>query len=162
MIPDDHEISNAEAQVGASCGVGYKQILYADDLHHADRQNYLGHVVALVVMDSALHGNNCLAAEGAHNKAAFMADGGRYGESRNVAVGDLYRVLNLVRKFAKAGAKDYAHGGFKLSKFFADVSGRGIYGFKVCHSDSIILVIRRVILSAAMFAAATTSSPSFS
>ena len=74
VIPDYHEVSHAEAQVGAAGCVGNKQVLDANHLHHADRERDLGHVISLIVVDTALHGNNGFAAEGAHNEAALVAD----------------------------------------------------------------------------------------
>ena len=162
MIPDNHKVSHTEAQVGAAGCVGNKQVLDTNHLHHADRKRDKCHVISLIVVDTALHGNNGFAAEGANNEAALVADCGGHREARNVPVGDFQRILNLVCQLAKAGAQDYSHGGLKLTDLFADIRCRSVYGFEVSHNDSIILLMSFVILSAARLAAATTSSPSFS
>ena len=109
MVLDYHEVSHMEGQVGAAGGIGHKEVLDADDLHHADGQHHQVHAVAFIVMDAALHGNHRFAGQRAHNEIAFVADGRAHREAGNVFIRYDQRVLNLVCQFAKTASQDNAH-----------------------------------------------------
>ena len=62
MVSYDHKVSDTERSVHTTGGVRDEQRLYADDFHHPDRQSDSVHVVALVVVETTLHGYDGLTA----------------------------------------------------------------------------------------------------
>ena len=161
VVSDNHEISHVVAQVGAAGGIGHKEVLDAHQLHNADGEGDQVHAVALVIVDAALHGHHHFAGQFAHNELSFVADGGRNGEAGDSSVGNYQRVFNFVGQAAQAAAQDYAHNGFAPFQDLLDVFVGQFNGSYNAHILSIILVISKVILSAAALAATTTSCPSF-
>ena len=63
VVGDDHEVANLEIRVHAAGSVGYEEGLDAQLAHDSDGEGYLLHGIALVVMETALHGHDVLVAE---------------------------------------------------------------------------------------------------
>ena len=84
VVGDNHQVADLELRVHAARSVAYEEGLYAQFVHHADRERNVLHRVALVVVEASLHRHDVLAAELAEDELARVALNGRYGEVRDV------------------------------------------------------------------------------
>ena len=80
VVGDDHQVAYVETFVHASGGVGYEQSLYAQLIHHTDREGHFFHGVAFIEMEASLHGENVDVAELAEDQFTAMSLHRRYGE----------------------------------------------------------------------------------
>ena len=112
VVGNDHQVADFEGRVGAPAGVGYKQGLDAQFAHDADGEGHFLHRIALVVVETALHGHDVLAAQLAEDELAAVSLDGREGEVGDVLV--LYFILfgDFAGQASQAGAKD--DGGFGM------------------------------------------------
>ena len=92
VVSDDHEVANLESGVHAACSVGDEERLDAQFVHDANGERHLLHVVAFVVVESALHGHDVDAPEFAEDELAAMSFDGGYGEVGDFAIRELERV----------------------------------------------------------------------
>ena len=92
VVGDDHEVANLEGGVHATGSIGDEERLDAQFVHDADGERHLLHVVALVVVESALHGHDVDAPEFAEDELAAMSFDGGNGEVGDFAIGELERV----------------------------------------------------------------------
>ena len=106
MVGDDHQIAHLEVRVHTARCVRYKQRLDAQGLHHADGEGNLLHRVALIVVETALHGHDILIAQGAENQAALVALNGRYGEVGHFAIRDFDLDIDVIHNGAQAGTQN--------------------------------------------------------
>ena len=74
-------------------------------MEYAQRQNDLGHGVAFVIMDSAVHDDDLLALDLAEDQGAVVTRYSRYGKAVDLAVGDLLDDLDVVRVVAESAAQ---------------------------------------------------------
>ena len=95
VIGDDHQVTDAEGGVHTASGITDEERLDAQLIHHSDREGHLLHRVALVEVETALHGQNVDATELAEDQFAAMALDGGYREVGDIGVGK----LRLVRYF---------------------------------------------------------------
>ena len=86
MVGDDHQVANPEVRVHATGSIRHKERLDAQLVHHADGEGHLLHVVALIVVEASLHGNDVLASQLTEDQFADMSFNGRYREVGYVAV----------------------------------------------------------------------------
>ena len=80
MVGDNHKVANLEIRIHSTGGIAYKQGLYAQFIHHTNGEGDLFHGVALIVVETAFHGHNVLAAQLAENQLACVAFNCRYRE----------------------------------------------------------------------------------
>ena len=73
VVGDDHQVANLELRVHASGGVADEQRLDAQFVHHPHGEGDLLHRVALVVVESPLHGHDVHASQFAEDQFAGMA-----------------------------------------------------------------------------------------
>ena len=92
MVGNHHEVSNLESGVHATCCVRDEERLDAQFVHDADGERHLLHIVALVVVESALHGHDVDAPELAEDELAAMSFDGGNGEVGDFAIRELERV----------------------------------------------------------------------
>ena len=106
VVGDEHQVAGGVGGVDGAGGVGDDEGLDAEALHDADGQGDLGHGVAFVEVDAALHDEHGLVFEAADDELAGVAGDGGFGPVRQVAEGDAVGVADGVGKPAQAGAKD--------------------------------------------------------
>ena len=95
MVSDDHQVAYMEVFVHAARGIGYEKGLDTQFVHHTYGEGHLLHRVALVEMETTLHGEDVHTAEFSENQFATMAFYCGYGEIGNFRVG----VLCLISYF---------------------------------------------------------------
>ena len=89
----------------SSGGVADKKSRYANGLKHAHGECDLLHVVALVVVETALHGNDSLSGEAAEDEVAGVSFDCRYRHIWNLRVGDILLVFDMVDESTETGAE---------------------------------------------------------
>ena len=105
VVVDDHQLANLEIGVHATGRVAQEQRLDAQLVHHADGVGYGLHVVALVVVETTLHGQYIHATQLAENQFAAVALDGGDRKIGDLLIGDLGTVSNLCGQVAEAGAQ---------------------------------------------------------
>ena len=89
MVSNHHEVANLEGGVHTTGSIRDKERLDAQLVHHTNREGHLLHVIALIVVETALHGHDVYTTELAEDEGTGMSFYGRYGEIRNLGVGNL-------------------------------------------------------------------------
>ena len=95
VIGDYHQVADIELRVHAACGIRYEEGLDAQFVHHAYGEGDLLHRVALIVVETALHGKDIHTAQFAEDQFAAMSLDGRDGEVRDVCIRDLALLSNF-------------------------------------------------------------------
>ena len=95
MIGDNHDVADLEFGVHTTCGIRDEQRLDAEFVHHSDRECHILHRVALIEVETTLHGEDVNTPEFTENQFATMTFHCRYGEVGNLRVG----ILRLVSYF---------------------------------------------------------------
>ena len=113
MVADNHQISDFEVGVHPPGGVRNQQIFHAQRLHHPHGESHLLHVVALIVMEPALHGQHVHAAQLAHDELAAVPFHGRYGEVRDAFIRNLRLVRQFGHQVAQSRSQDDADFGLR-------------------------------------------------
>ena len=60
VIAYDHQVTDFETRIDTACGIGNQQILNTQELHHPDGEGHLLHGIALIIMETSLHGKHLL------------------------------------------------------------------------------------------------------
>ena len=89
MVGDDHQVANLEGGVHATSGIGHEERLDAQFVHHTDGECHLLHGVALVEVETTLHGEDVNATQFSEDELARMTFYGRYGKVGDVRIGKL-------------------------------------------------------------------------
>ena len=105
VVGDYHQVAYLEVRVRSARRIADEESLDAQLVHDADRERHLLHRVAFVVMESALHRHDVLAAKASEDEFAGMAFDGGDREVGNLVVGDGQQSLNVLSHLPKAGAK---------------------------------------------------------
>ena len=92
MVGDDHEIADFKLRVHSSRGVGDKERLDTQFVHHANGEGHLLHRVALIIMETSLHRHDILVAKFSEDQFSTVSFHRRYGEVGDVAVRELVGV----------------------------------------------------------------------
>ena len=87
VVGNHHEVANLEGGVHATGSIRDKERLDAQLVHHADGERHLFHIVALVVVEPALHSHNVYTTELTKDEGTGVSFYGRYGEVGNLSVG---------------------------------------------------------------------------
>jgi hypothetical protein len=73
MVGDDHQVANLECRIHATCSIRYEEGLDAQFVHDTDREGDLLHVVALIVVETALHGEDIYTSELTEDELAAVS-----------------------------------------------------------------------------------------
>ena len=73
VVGDDHKVADFEFFVHAARGIADEKDLYAESLENAHGEGDGLHIVALIVVEAALHCDHTLFAEGAEYEIALVA-----------------------------------------------------------------------------------------
>jgi len=73
MVGDNHQVADLKLRVHAAGGIANEEGLDTQLVHHAHGEGYLLHRVALVVMETSLHGKDVYTAELTENKFPAMS-----------------------------------------------------------------------------------------
>ena len=92
MVGNDHEVADVEFGIHATGGIADEERLDAQFVHDTYGEGDLFHGISLVVMESALHRHDILAAELSENQFAAVAFYGGDGEVGNILIGELVGV----------------------------------------------------------------------
>lgn len=63
MVGNHHEVANLEGGVHTTGSIRDKECLDAQLVHHADGKGHLLHIIALVVVETALHSHDVYTTE---------------------------------------------------------------------------------------------------
>jgi len=113
VIGEGDDGSLAVAGVDATGGVGDDEALHAEEAEDTGGEGDLGHVVALVGVDAALHDGYGDSGDGADDESSAVADYGGLGEVGDVGVWNRDGILHLGGEVAEARAQDDAEGGLE-------------------------------------------------
>ena len=83
MVGDNHHVSDFEFGIHATSSIAHKKRLNAQFVHHSDWECHFAHVVALVEVKPALHGQDVLSTEFSEYEFPAMPFYRRNGEVRN-------------------------------------------------------------------------------
>ena len=86
MVIDNHQVADFEVRIHTSRCVTDEEGLDAQFMHHAFREGNLLHVISFIVMESAFHCHDVLAAQFTEDEFAGMAFYGRNREVGYLAV----------------------------------------------------------------------------
>ena len=89
VVGDNHQLANLELGVHAAGGIADEERLDAQLIHHANGERHLLHRVALVEVETTLHGHDVLAAQTSEDELAGVALDGGDGEVGNLGIGEL-------------------------------------------------------------------------
>ena len=95
MVGDDHQVTNLETGVHATCGITDEEGLDAQFVHDTYGESDLLHRITLIVVEAALHGQDIHTTQFAEDQFATMSLYGRDGEVGNLLIGDLLLVSNF-------------------------------------------------------------------
>ena len=123
MIPDDHQRTRLIGAVYSACRIGEKDFFHSQTFHNTDRQRDQSLAVSFVIVYSSLHGDYLLSHTGSHYKLSCMACHCRYGEVRDIMVGNSYRILDLVCVISQPAAQDHPDLRLKICLFTDDADG---------------------------------------
>lgn len=88
MVGDDHHVADMELRVHTAGGVADEERLDTQLIHHPLGEGNLLHRVALIEMETAVHGNDVHATELSEDELAGMSLHGRHREVGNILVRD--------------------------------------------------------------------------
>ena len=114
VVRDEHEVAGVKAAVDAAGGVREEEYLRAQQLQQPRGQHHVVYLVALVVVDAALHAGHVHASERAEDEPALVARYGRDGEAGDVRVAHLALDVQLLREAAEAAAQHERDLGHKI------------------------------------------------
>ena len=92
MVGDNHQVANLEGWVHTTCCIADEERLDAKFVHNTDREGDFLHRVALIVVETALHGHNVYTTELTEDECASVSFYGRYWEIWDFCVGDFQLV----------------------------------------------------------------------
>ena len=95
MVGDNHQVANLEGRVHAACSVRYEECLNAQLVHDTNSESDLLHVIALIVVETSLHGQNVYATQFTEDECSGVSLYGGNGEVGNLTVGNLLFVSYL-------------------------------------------------------------------
>ena len=72
MVCNHHEVANLEGGVHTTGSIRDKERLDAQLVHHTNREGHLLHVIALIVVETALHGHDVYTTELAEDEFATV------------------------------------------------------------------------------------------
>ena len=135
MVFNNHQGSWLIGPVYAPGSIGEKNLFNAQTLHDTDRKGDQPLAVALIIMNPALHGNDFLPHTGSQYKLARVACHCGYRKIRDIMVGNLYRIFNLIRIITQSASQDHTDLRFKI-RLFTDDADRILDDFHfsfICH-----------------------------
>ena len=89
MVGDNHQVANLEGGIHTTSGIRDKERLNAQLVHHTNGEGDFLHVIALVVVKTALHGHDVYTTELAKDEGTSMSFYGRNGEIGYLTIGKL-------------------------------------------------------------------------
>ena len=89
VVCNHHQVANLEARVHTTSSIGYEEGLDAQLVHYAHGEGDLLHGIALVVVESALHGHDIHTAKFTKDKFATVTFYRRNGEVGYFTIGYL-------------------------------------------------------------------------
>ena len=123
MVFDNHQCSRLIGPVYASGCIGKKNLFNAQTLHNPNWKSDQSLTVSLIIMNSALHGNDSLSHARSQHELSCMACHCGYRKIRDIMVGNLYRIFNLIRIIPQSASQNHADFGLKI-RLFADDADR--------------------------------------
>ena len=88
MVGNHHQVTNLEGGVHTTCGIRDEEGLDAQFIHDTYGEGDFLHVVALVVVEAALHGHDVNTTQFTEDECSRMSLDGRHGEIGNLTVGE--------------------------------------------------------------------------
>ena len=92
MVVDNHQVTDFEVRIHTSRCIAYEEGLDAQFVHHALREGNLLHVISFIVMESAFHCHDVLAAQLTEDEFAGMAF---YGRNREVGYLAVWKFITI-------------------------------------------------------------------
>ncbi len=92
MICDDHQVTDFKVWIHTARGIGYEECLDAQFVHDADRECYLFHIIALIIMEAAFHSHNIFSSKFSEDQLAGMTFNSGDREIRNIFVREFITV----------------------------------------------------------------------
>ena len=89
MVGNDHQVANLKGGIHTTSGIADKECFYAKFIHHTDGEGDFLHRVALVVVETALHGHDVYTTQLAEDECTSVSLNGRYREIGYLFVGNL-------------------------------------------------------------------------
>ena len=132
MVPDDHEITYLIVKIDATCRIRNEEILYSKYFHHTDRQCDKFHRITFIKVETSLHSDYKLTTKLSSYKITFVSDSCRNRETRYFLIWNHSRILNLIRKFAQAAAKNDSCKWLSAIKFCCNKICCSHYSFYSC------------------------------
>ena len=96
MVGNHHQVANLESRIHATGSDRDEERLDAQFVHHANGEGHLLHVVALVVVETALHSHDVHTAKLAEDQCSGVSLNGRNGEVGNILIRNLQFVSYFV------------------------------------------------------------------
>ena len=101
MILDEHQTARMKRRVDATGSIGKEKNFRTHHLHQTGGQHHIRDRIALIVMHPSLHQNHRDLIDITEDKLAGMSRNGRYGESLDLAVGELCFHIHYLGKIAE-------------------------------------------------------------
>jgi hypothetical protein len=88
MVGNNHQVANLESRIHTTGSIRDEERLDAQFVHDAYGEGNFLHVVSFVVVETALHSHDVYATQFAEDECTSVTLDGRYGEVRNLTVGN--------------------------------------------------------------------------
>ena len=92
VVIDNHQVADFEVRIHTSRCIAYEEGLDAQFMHHALREGNLLHIISFIVMESAFHCHDILAAQLAEDEFAGMTF---YGRNREVGYFAVWEFITI-------------------------------------------------------------------
>src|SRR4030095_6068177 len=106
MIGDQHQAAGSHFSIEAARSVRQDHVLHAHSPKHTDREHYLIHRIAFVVMKASLLNGYVLAADLAKYELPCVALYRRLYKMGDVGIGNSYGILELICERAQSTSKN--------------------------------------------------------
>ena len=135
MVFNNHQCSWLIGAIYAPGSIGKKNLFNAQTLHNTDWKGDQSLTVSLIIVDSSLHGDHLFPHTGSQYKLARMARHSGYRKIRNIMIGNLYRVFDLIRIISQTASQNHTDLRLKICPFADDPDRilNDLYLFFSCH-----------------------------
>ena len=106
VVADDHDVAHVIVGIGATAGVGKKQMADTQKLEHPHRKGYLLHGIAFVKVESSFEDYHRHFVDGPEDEGSLVSFDGGNGEVRDFLIRYAVCYFYLTDEIAQAGAED--------------------------------------------------------
>ena len=89
VVRNDHKVANFELRIHSACSITHEECLDAQLVHNPHRERHFFHVVALIEMETPLHGHDVLVAEFPENQFPGVSFHRGNGKMGYITIGEL-------------------------------------------------------------------------